>query len=126
MGFPQGHRTATTLVAGLRLDGMVTPPAIVLGPMADNGSLLDGSRQRRLVRSPCCPGAGAEAAPRQCRGHGQALQPPAGLGRRGSRGEGRTGHLLPPYSPDFNPIEIAFAKLKALLRKAAEWTVDAD
>ena len=31
---------------------------------------------------------------------------------------------LPPYSPDFNPIEYAFAKLKALLRKAAERTVD--
>ena len=30
--------------------------------------------------------------------------------------------LLPPYSPDFNPIENAFAKLKALLRKAAERT----
>lgn len=28
------------------------------------------------------------------------------------------------YSPDFNPIEMAFAKLKALLRKAAERTVD--
>ncbi len=32
--------------------------------------------------------------------------------------------FLPPYSPDFNPIEMAFAKLKALLRKAAERTVD--
>jgi transposase len=32
---------------------------------------------------------------------------------------------LPPYSPDFNPIEMAFSKLKALLRKAAERTVDA-
>jgi transposase len=31
---------------------------------------------------------------------------------------------LPPYSPDFNPIENAFAKLKAMLRKAAERTVD--
>ena len=31
--------------------------------------------------------------------------------------------FLPPYSPDFNPIEKAFAKLKALLRKAAERTV---
>jgi transposase len=31
----------------------------------------------------------------------------------------------PPYSPDFNPIENAFAKLKALLRKAAARTVDA-
>ena len=32
--------------------------------------------------------------------------------------------LLPPYSPDLNPIENAFAKLKALLRKAAERTID--
>lgn len=30
---------------------------------------------------------------------------------------------LPPYSPDFNPIENAFAKLKALLRKAAERSI---
>lgn len=33
-------------------------------------------------------------------------------------------HYLPPYSPDFNPIENAFAKLKALLRKAAKRTVE--
>ena len=32
--------------------------------------------------------------------------------------------FLPPYSPDFNPIEMLFAKLKALLRKAAERTVE--
>ena len=32
--------------------------------------------------------------------------------------------FLPPYSPDFNPIEKVFAKLKALLRKAAERTVE--
>jgi transposase len=40
---------------------------------------------------------------------------------------GQTGHaaLVPPYSPDFNPIENAFAKLKALLRKAAARTIDA-
>jgi transposase len=31
---------------------------------------------------------------------------------------------LPPYSPDFNPIENAFAKLKALLRKAAERSIE--
>lgn len=36
---------------------------------------------------------------------------------------GATLMLLPPYSPDFNPIENAFAKLKALLRKVAERTV---
>jgi transposase len=38
---------------------------------------------------------------------------------------GATLTFLPPYSPDFNPIENAFAKLKALLRKAAERTVAA-
>ena len=37
---------------------------------------------------------------------------------------GATRLLLPPYSPDFNPIEQAFAKLKALLRKPAARTVD--
>jgi transposase len=31
--------------------------------------------------------------------------------------------LLPPYSPDFNPIELAFSKLKALLRRAAARTI---
>jgi transposase len=37
---------------------------------------------------------------------------------------GATLLYLPPYSPDFNPIENAFSKLKALLRKAAERTVE--
>jgi transposase len=32
--------------------------------------------------------------------------------------------FLPPYSPDFNPIEMAFSKLKALLKKAAARTLD--
>ena len=37
---------------------------------------------------------------------------------------GATLHYLPPYSPDFNLIENAFAKLKALLRKAVARTID--
>ncbi len=37
---------------------------------------------------------------------------------------GATLLYLPSYSPDFNPIEKAFSKLKALLRKAAERSVD--
>ncbi len=37
---------------------------------------------------------------------------------------GASLRYLPPYSPDFNPIEKAFSKLKALLRKAAERTID--
>ena len=43
---------------------------------------------------------------------------------RGDRGGRRNLLFLPPYSPDFNPIENAFSKLKALLRKAAARTVD--
>jgi transposase len=39
-------------------------------------------------------------------------------------GAGASLLYLPPYSPDFNPIENAFAKLKALLRKAAQRTVE--
>lgn len=37
---------------------------------------------------------------------------------------GATLHCLPPYSRDFNPFENAFSKLKALLRKASERTVE--
>ncbi len=44
--------------------------------------------------------------------------------RRAIETAGATLRYLPPYSPDFNPIELAFAKLKALLRKAAARTVD--
>jgi transposase len=43
--------------------------------------------------------------------------------RRAIEATGAQLRLLPPYSPDFNPIENAFAKLKALLRKAAARTV---
>jgi transposase len=38
---------------------------------------------------------------------------------------GATLMFLPPYSPDLNPIELMFSKLKTLLRKAAERSVDA-
>ncbi len=37
---------------------------------------------------------------------------------------GATLRYLPPYSPDFNPLENAFSKLKAFLRKAAARTID--
>ena len=45
--------------------------------------------------------------------------------RRAIRAAGAKLFFLPPYSPDLNPIEQVFAKLKTLLRKAAERTVDA-
>jgi len=45
--------------------------------------------------------------------------------RKAIEATGAELRLLPPYSPDLNPIENAFAKLKALLRKAAARTVNA-
>jgi transposase len=45
--------------------------------------------------------------------------------RRAIRAAGAKLFFLPPYSPDLNPIEQLFAKLKTLLRKAAERTVEA-
>src|ERR1700681_5089045 len=45
--------------------------------------------------------------------------------RRAIRAAGARLFFLPPYSPDLNPIEQVFAKLKTLLRKAAERTIDA-
>jgi transposase len=44
--------------------------------------------------------------------------------RRAIEAAGAMLHYLPPYSPDFNPIENAFSKLKAFLRKAAARTID--
>ncbi|MBB4200001.1 transposase [Rhodoblastus sphagnicola] len=48
----------------------------------------------------------------------------AAISGRAIKAAGAQLPYLPPYSPDFNPIENAFSKLKALLRKAAERTVD--
>ena len=48
----------------------------------------------------------------------------AGIRATPSKRPARRLLYLPPYSPDFNPIENAFSKLKALLRKAAERTVE--
>ena len=44
--------------------------------------------------------------------------------RKAIEAAGAELRYLPPYSPDFNPIEKAFAKLKAHLRKAAERTIE--
>lgn len=49
----------------------------------------------------------------------------AGMRKAIEAAAGATLLYLPPCSPDFNPIEKAFSKLKALLRKAAERSVDA-
>lgn len=45
--------------------------------------------------------------------------------RKAIEAAGATLLYLPPYSPDFNPIEMAFSKLKALLERPPSFTVDA-
>ena len=112
MGFPHGHRKTTTLVAGLRLDGMVAP-MVLDGPI--NGDWFEAYVRRVLAPT---LRAGDVVIMDNLSSHKRASIR-AMIEARGARRA-----FLPPYSPDFNPIEMAFAKLKALLRKAAERTVD--
>ena len=112
MSVPHGHRKTTTLVAGLRLDGMVAP-MVLDGPI--NGDWFEAYVAQVL-------------APTLRPGDIVVMDNLSSHKRASVRAmiEARGARLafLPPYSPDFNPIEMAFAKLKALLRKAAERTVD--
>jgi transposase len=110
---PSGHWQTTTFVAALRQDGVVAP-VVLDGPMT--GAVFRAYVEQMLAPS-LVPGdvvvmdnlqahkaAGVEEA---IRARGASLLP------------------LPPYSPDLNPIEQFFAKLKALLRKAAARTKEA-
>lgn len=112
MGFPHGHRKTTTLVAGLCKTGMVAPMTLD-GPI--NGEWFEA-----YVRHVLLP----ELRP----GNVVIMDNLSSHKRLAVRelieAAGATPLFLPPYSPDFNPIEMAFAKLKALLRKAAERTVE--
>ncbi|CUX67557.1 transposase (fragment) [Agrobacterium genomosp. 5 str. CFBP 6626] len=111
MGFPHGHRKTTTLVAGLRNTGMVAP-LVIDGPI--NGEWFEAYVAQVLV-------------PTLKPGDVVILDNLSSHKRPAARemieAAGARMMFLPPYSPDFNPIEKAFSKLKALLRKAAERTV---
>ena len=109
---PHGHWKTTTFVAGLRRDG-ITAPFVIDRPM--NGVIFRTYVERVL-------------APTLRPGDVVILD---NLGsHKGTEVrrlvEARGAHLLflPPYFPDLNPIELAFAKLKALLRKAGERSLD--
>jgi transposase len=112
-GVPHGHWKTTTFVAGLRLSGLSAPMVLegpmtramflayveqVLGPTLRPGDVVI------MDNLPAHKGAAVRAA---------------------IEATGALLLLLPPYSPDFNPIENAFSKFKALLRKAAARTKDA-
>ena len=80
--------------------------------------------QPRRLRDLCREGPGPRTAHLRHRHHGQPVEPQGREGPRENRAAGAELLFLLPYSPDLNPIEMAFSKLKALLRKAAQRTVD--
>lgn len=108
---PHGHWKTTTLVAGLRLDG-VTAPMVIDGAM--NGEAFTAYAETLLAPT---LGPGDIVVMDNLPAH-KVKGARAAIERAGA-----ILLFLPPYSPDFNPIEQAFSKLKALLRKAAARTV---
>ena len=112
-GVPHGHWKTTTLIAGLRLDGL-TAPMVVDGAM--DGEMFTAYAEMIL-------------APTLSEGDIVILDNLPAHKVSGAReaieARGAKMLFLPPYSPDFNPIEQAFAKIKSILRKAAARTVNA-
>jgi len=112
LGVPHGRWKTTTFVAGLRTSGVVAP-FVLDGPI--NRSAFETYVEQVLV-------------PELRSGDVVILDNLSS--HKGARvralieAVGASLLYLPPYSPDFNPIETAFAKLKALLRKAAERTIE--
>ena len=112
MSVPHGHWHTSTVIAGLTLRGMIAP-CVLDGPMNRDAFVTD-------VEQVLVP----ELRP------GDAVildNLPSHKGpkvRNLIHAAGAELVFLPPYSPDYNPIELAFSRFKALLRKAAERTVE--
>ena len=113
MGVPHGHGKTTTFVAALRADGMAAPVVI---DGAVTGDLFVAYVEQQLVPA-VRPGDVVVMDNLACHKR-------AGV-RAAIEAAGAELRLLPPYSPDLNPIEKAFSKLKAGLRAAAKRTVAA-
>lgn len=109
---PHGHWKTTTFIAALRSDGL-TAPTVVDGP-------VDGSIFLAYVRQQLVPtlSPGDIVVMDNLQSHKVA-----GV-RQAIAAVGASVVYLPPYSPDFNPIEQVFAKVKAILRKKAERTME--
>jgi transposase len=110
---PHGHWRTTTFVAGLRLSGIDAP--MVIDGAINGESFLAYVRQ---VLVPTLSPGDVVIMDNLGSHKGAAV-------REAIEAAGASLRFLPPYSPDFNPIENAFSKLKALLRKAAARTRDA-
>ena len=110
---PHGHRKTMTFLAGPRRSGIVAP-CVFDGPI--NGTLFLAWVQQLLVPT-LRPGDVVVL---------DNLSSHKGFGvRRSIRAAGAHLLFLPPYSPDLNPIEQVFSKLKTLLRKADERSIAA-
>jgi transposase len=111
-GVPHGHWKTMTFIAGLTTRGMIAPFGLD-GPINRNAF-------ETYVERVLCPGLrkGDVVVMDNLSSHKGTNT------RQMIEAAGASLLYLPPYSPDLNPIENAFAKLKALLRKAAERTVD--
>ena len=108
---PHGHWKTTTFTAGLRLSGL-TAPMVLDGAM--NGPAFLAYVEQVLVPELA---AGDVVVMDNLPAH------KVGGVRRAIEDAGARLLYLPSYSPDFNPIEMAFSKLKAILRKTAPRTV---
>ncbi len=110
---PHGHWKTTTFVAAPRADGIAAPCVF--------DGAVNGERFRAWVEQGLAPALrpGDVVVMDNLGSHKVA-----GV-REAIEAAGAELRHLPPYSPDLNPIEQAFAKLKALLRKAKARTVDA-
>lgn len=110
---PHGHWRTLTFLAALRCDG-ITAPCLFDGPI--NGELFRAYVEQFLV--PTLQPGDIVVMDNLGSHKGKAV-------RDAIRSAGAHRLFLPAYSPDLNPIEQAFAKLKALLRKARASTCDA-
>jgi transposase len=110
---PHGHGVTMTFLAALRADGL-TAPCVIDGPM--NGAIFLAWGVQFLV--PKLRPGDIVVLDNLGSHNGQAV-------RRAIREAGAHLLFLPPYSPDLNPIEQVFAKLKTLLRKAGERSIAA-
>jgi transposase len=110
---PHGHWKTTTFIGGLRQDRLIAP-MVTDGPM--DGAMFLAYTQRMLAPA-LQPGdivVVDNLSSHKVAGVEQAIV-----------AAGATLRYLPPYSPDLNPIEKFFSKLKAFLRKTAPRTVQA-
>jgi transposase len=110
---PHGHWHTMTFIAALRHD-RISAPCVIDGPI--NGEYFLGYVTQNLA--PTLQAGDIVIMDNLGSHKGHAV-------RNAIHAAGARLLFLPPYSPDLNPIEQVFAKLKTLLRKAKARTVDA-